>query len=208
MAAGQVIAVDRGVVGIRDVAEINVELLPVHILLADPTAQVIDRIELSMGNRLVHLPIDRIAWPIVDVITVVAQGTRVDQGLVLLSQASSAVTAIAAATVFAVGICYFWPTMLGVTSERFPSGGALLLGIMGGAGNLSVALALPVMGGIYDTSGPSTALLTVAILPVVLIIIFGTLYWRDRATGGYKIVNLSGNTEGTPAETAPTSGQA
>ena len=32
--------------------------------------------------------------------------------------------AFAAATVFGVGIAYFWPTMLGVTAERFPKGGA------------------------------------------------------------------------------------
>jgi fucose permease len=39
-------------------------------------------------------------------------------GLVGLSFAHSPLTAVLAATVFAVGVCYFWPTMLGVTSER------------------------------------------------------------------------------------------
>jgi MFS family permease len=49
-------------------------------------------------------------------------------GLLLLSVANSAIFAFGAATIFAIGICYFWPTMLGVTSERFPAGGALLAG--------------------------------------------------------------------------------
>jgi hypothetical protein len=42
--------------------------------------------------------------------------------------------------------------MLGVTAERFPKGGAFLLGLMGCVGNLAVAAILPVMGGIYDNS--------------------------------------------------------
>ena len=32
----------------------------------------------------------------------------------------------------------FWPTMIGVTAEQFPRGGALLISLMGGAGMLSV----------------------------------------------------------------------
>jgi MFS family permease len=72
-------------------------------------------------------------------------------GLYWLSYANNAVTAFAAATVFGVGIAYFWPTMLGVTAERFPKGGALLLGLMGCVGNLAIAFALPQMGAIYDS---------------------------------------------------------
>jgi MFS family permease len=71
-------------------------------------------------------------------------------GLLAMSYATSAVTVCAAATVFALGVCYFWPTMLGVTSERFPKGGALLLGIMGAAGMLATSILLPVMGRIND----------------------------------------------------------
>src|SRR5256884_2774477 len=41
-------------------------------------------------------------------------------GLFALSYAYNAFTAFAAATVFAAGVCYFWPTMLGITSEQFP----------------------------------------------------------------------------------------
>lgn len=72
-------------------------------------------------------------------------------GLYLLSTATTAMTAFGYATIFGVGIAYFWPTMLGVTSERFPRGGALLLCLMGSAGNLAISQILPIMGGIYDT---------------------------------------------------------
>jgi MFS family permease len=60
------------------------------------------------------------------------------------------VVRLVAATTFAVGKTYFWPTMLGVTSEQFPRGAALLISLMGGAGMLSVAAALPIMGGKRD----------------------------------------------------------
>lgn len=71
-------------------------------------------------------------------------------GLFLLSHADAAATAFLYATVYGLGIAYFWPTMLGVTAERFPKGGALLLGLMGCAGNLSIAAVLPEMGRIVD----------------------------------------------------------
>jgi MFS family permease len=54
------------------------------------------------------------------------------------------------ATVFALGVCFFWPTMLGYVSENFPRTGALGLAITGGAGMLSVSFVLPVMGRFYD----------------------------------------------------------
>lgn len=56
----------------------------------------------------------------------------------------------ASATVFAFGVCFFWPTMLGYVNERFPDTGALGLAIMGGAGMLSVSFVLPVIGRFYD----------------------------------------------------------
>ena len=71
-------------------------------------------------------------------------------GLFLLSFAYDFKTAIAAATVYGLGIVYFWPTMLGVTAERFPRGGAFLLGLMGCVGNLSVGMVQPWMGRIND----------------------------------------------------------
>ena len=103
-------------------------------------------------------------------------------GLVGLSLADSPPTAIAAATVFAIGICYFWPTMLGVTSERFPEGGALALAIVGGVGTLSAAIFTWILGGMYDRLGPRLALRYMAVLPVILIAVFTRLVaLRPRA---------------------------
>ena len=112
-------------------------------------------------------------------------------GLVGLGHAATPVQAYGAATVFALGICYYWPTMLGLTSERFPRGGSLLLGIMGAAGNLSVALILPYMGRINDTQGPAIAFQKVAALPILLVLVFGALYLGDKAKGGYRPESLN-----------------
>jgi fucose permease len=71
-------------------------------------------------------------------------------GLYFLSTAESGATAFTYATIYGLGIAYFWPTMLGVTAERFPRGGALLLCLMGSVGNLSISQVLPQMGRIYD----------------------------------------------------------
>lgn len=113
-------------------------------------------------------------------------------GLLLMSSVSTKVGAYAASAVFAVGICYFWPTMLGNTSERFPAGGALLLGLMGAAGMTSAGFAQPLMGDLLDRfkDTPDLALRYAAILPAALIVIFGIIYLSDRAKGGYKAVKL------------------
>jgi predicted MFS family arabinose efflux permease len=72
-------------------------------------------------------------------------------GLLALSYVSSPVTVFAAATVFALGVCYFWPTMLGVVSERVPKSGALGLGLMGTVGMATVGLVTaPQMGAVAD----------------------------------------------------------
>lgn len=72
-------------------------------------------------------------------------------GLLWLSMGGSAVSIFAAATVFALGVCYFWPTMLGFVSERIPRSGALGLGLMGTVGMAVVGLVTsPWMGGIAD----------------------------------------------------------
>jgi fucose permease len=113
-------------------------------------------------------------------------------GLYAMSHTTGAML-FAAATVFALGVCFFWPTMLGFVSEQFPKTGALGLAIMGGAGMLSVSVVLPVMGRIYDkgiatrlptgtatTSAPMAVqaaagldtLGHVAVLPTVLAVIF------------------------------------
>ena len=56
-----------------------------------------------------------------------------------------------AAGIFALGICFFWPTMLGFISEQLPNTGALGLALMGGTGMLSVAFILPFIGDFYQS---------------------------------------------------------
>ncbi|HEU0106514.1 MAG TPA: MFS transporter, partial [Vicinamibacteria bacterium] len=120
----------------------------------------------------------------------IGSATASTLGLIGLSIADSPRTAIAAATVFAIGICYFWPTMLGVTSERFPEGGALALAIVGGIGTLSAAIFTWILGGMYDRLGPRLALRYMAVLPVILIAVFTAWWLYDRRRGGYAVVKL------------------
>ena len=91
------------------------------------------------------------------------------------------------------------------------------MGLMGTAGTLSIQFVLPIMGAIYDRkkieiaggadafnalqSGPvldrvlgiaaQTSFRAVAILPAVLLIVFGAIWLYDRSKGGYKPESLS-----------------
>ncbi|AOS45447.1 Major Facilitator Superfamily protein [Lacunisphaera limnophila] len=100
----------------------------------------------------------------------------------------------AAATVFAFGVCFFWPTMVGYVAENYPKTGALGMAIIGGAGMLSVSFVLPIIGRWYDagiaarmpvgeaptgdalatiqSAAGLQALGQVAVLPVVLTVVF------------------------------------
>ena len=136
-------------------------------------------------------------------------------GLVLLSFANSPVTGVLAATVWGVGVCYMWPTMLATASERFPRGGALLMGLMGTAGTLSINFVLPAMGRIFDSkkievAGGEEAFKTlsgdkldqvlgiasqssfraVAVLPAILLVVFGAIWLYDRSKGGFRPVKM------------------
>jgi MFS family permease len=63
-------------------------------------------------------------------------------GLLLLGWSVTSTTWLwlAAVTVYGVGKTFYWPTMLGVISERFPRGGALALGMSGGIGMISAGV--------------------------------------------------------------------
>jgi len=114
-------------------------------------------------------------------------------GLFLLSK-TSGYAAVGAAAVFAAGICFFWPTMLGFVSEYLPKTGALGLSLMGGAGMFSVSLVLPIMGNWFDTAknaavaagndvknaeavAGTDTLMKVAIMPAILLVIFTVIYF-------------------------------
>lgn len=63
-------------------------------------------------------------------------------GLVLLGMPQTNTTWLwlGAVTVYGIGKTFYWPTMLGVISERFPRGGAIALGMSGGIGMISAGL--------------------------------------------------------------------
>jgi hypothetical protein len=71
-------------------------------------------------------------------------------GLVLLPLANSPLTGLAVATVWGLGVCFLWPTMLANVSERYPRGGELFIGLMGVAGAISIHYVLPAMGAVFD----------------------------------------------------------
>ena len=97
-------------------------------------------------------------------------------GLYLLANTSGAMTFLSAA-VFAIGVCYFWPTMLSFVAEKIPQTGALGLSLMGGAGMLSVSIVLPQMGKLMDENiSGSDALMIMAYIPAILIVAFTLLH--------------------------------
>lgn len=72
-------------------------------------------------------------------------------GLLWLSNANDYLPIILAATTYGIGKTFLWPTMLGVVGERFPKGGALTMGTIGGIGMLSAGLlGGPVIGYLQD----------------------------------------------------------
>ena len=97
-------------------------------------------------------------------------------GLLLLSIANGPVMTVLSAAVFAVGVCYFWPTMIGVASEYVPKSGALGMSILGGAGFVATSMVLPIMGKSIETAGAQTTLRNLAVLPVILVFAFIALY--------------------------------
>jgi len=102
-----------------------------------------------------------------------------------------------AAIFFALGVCYFWPNMIGFVAEKIPASGALGMSIVGGMGMFSTSIFQPIIGGWIDNSTAEqaangltgTALdlaagqqtLTYMIgFPGVLIVLFTILYFWQR----------------------------
>jgi MFS family permease len=139
-------------------------------------------------------------------------------GLGALSVANNPVMAILAATLWGSGVCFMWPTMYAITNEQFPKGGAFLMGLIGMAGCLSIYFVLPQMGRVFDyvkigaaggneafkaleqaggaalgnvlATASQVSFRVVAILPAVLLIVFGAIWFYFKAKGGYKPVKI------------------
>ncbi len=106
--------------------------------------------------------------------------------------------AYVAAILFAIGVCYFWPTMLGAAAKRAPLTGALGLSLVGGMGMFSSAIFQPVIGGWIDSARESASaqglegsalelaagqatLTNMLIFPGILIVLFTIFYfWQKR----------------------------
>jgi len=71
-------------------------------------------------------------------------------GLLALSFAKGPAIGLIAATLWGMGVCYMWPTMLGIAGERFPRGGALAMGVIGGSASIIVNYGTTWIGQIYD----------------------------------------------------------
>jgi MFS family permease len=98
-------------------------------------------------------------------------------GLLLLSISTGAAMTLASAVVFAIGVCYFWPTMIGAASEFTPKTGALGMSILGGTGFVAVSMVLPIMGKSIETAGPQMTIRNMAILPIILIVAFTVFHF-------------------------------
>ena len=104
-----------------------------------------------------------------------------------------------AAILFAIGVCYFWPTMVGAVAQRVPLSGALGMSIIGGVGMFSTSIWQPIIGRWIDTdkarvaesglsgdqlelvAGQETLQKMVA-FPVILIILFLIFFfWQKKA---------------------------
>ncbi|MEI6088528.1 MAG: MFS transporter [Bacteroidota bacterium] len=105
-------------------------------------------------------------------------------GLYLLGHSSGNMLFVGA-LVFGMGVCYFWPTMLGFVSENLPKTGAIGMNFMGGAGMFAVSLYMMFMGGYYDQlkvgKSPAEAgqeiINVTLIIPVLLTVAFIGLYF-------------------------------
>jgi MFS family permease len=99
-----------------------------------------------------------------------------------------------AAILFAIGVMYFWPTMVGFVAENIPESGALGMSMIGAAGMFALSLWNPVIGhwidnardkanasviaGIDpDLAAGQSVLANLAVFPAILIIAFTLLYF-------------------------------
>lgn len=126
-------------------------------------------------------------------------------GLYMLAAADSAVPVFVAATIWGIGVCYLYPTMVASAADRYPAGGAFVMGIMGFAAGMANQIFLPIMGGIFDRArleaaggaeqleqleGPALdevvryasveSFQSVAVIPLILLPIFGAIWLYDR----------------------------
>ncbi len=118
-------------------------------------------------------------------------------GIYLMSSATGPMVYVSA-VIFAIGVCYFWPTMIGFVAEYIPRAGAFGMSIIGGMGMFSTSIFQPIIGSWIDgekvkatalggltsdqvdlVAGQAT-LSHMVLFPAVLIVAFSGLYFFMR----------------------------
>jgi MFS family permease len=132
-------------------------------------------------------------------------------GLFLLATANSPVTALVAASLWAIGVCFMWPTMLAAVARRYPRSGSWGIGLVNFAGALAIYLVLPEIGKIYDTAkiakaggadafaalqagsaglhealahATEVSFKTISVIPALLFFVFGAVWLYERNRKG------------------------
>ncbi len=117
-------------------------------------------------------------------------------GLFLFTTVTGSMVYVAA-FIFALGVAYFWPNMIGFVAEYIPKSGALGMSLVGAMGMFANSIFQPIIGGWIDSNrtegiaqnldgnalelyvGQST-LATMMLFPAVLIVLFTVLYFWMR----------------------------
>jgi len=77
-------------------------------------------------------------------------------GVYLFSTQTGAM-AYVAAVVYALGIAYFWPNMIGFIADKIPKSGALGMSVIGAVGMFSSSIFQPIIGGWIDSDKAAAA---------------------------------------------------
>lgn len=124
-------------------------------------------------------------------------------GMFLLSTQTGGMIYIAA-VIFAIGLCYFWPNMIGFVAEKIPKSGALGMSVVGAIGMFLTANMQPIFGIWIDAarekatrlglSGDNLELAvgqetlkTMISFPALLVVLFAILWFWVKKKGGRNI---------------------
>jgi hypothetical protein len=131
-------------------------------------------------------------------------------GLFALSKTGGAgiFTIFAAATLYGVGKTFFWPTILGLTSEQCPRGGALTLNAVGGIGMLAVGiLGAPFIGYLQESSATNQLATANPALYQTVTVDKNYLLGAYKAIDPLKAAAVTDSTSSDQIKTATTTGQ-
>ena len=124
---------------------------------------------------------------------------------VYLFSTQTGTMAYVAAVVYALGIAYFWPNMIGFIADKIPKSGALGMSIIGAVGMFSTSIFQPIIGRWIDSDKSAAAatgltgdelelvagqatLSTMVLFPAILVVLFTVLYFWMKSTGQEKSV--------------------